>query len=238
MKNILKVSSITYFFILTSFLCGYIKKTIFIFIIVMIHELGHVIISLLLGYKIISVEIYPFGGITKIDKLLNESIKKDLLISIAGILFQLPLFIIVKNPEFLYLNKMILLFNLFPIIPLDGSKIVFEIYNIFLSYEKSIKLYIATSLIFTLIYAYINYQTLLNNYLIIVLFLTKTYEIWKNKKIICKKFILEKLLYDLKYSSVDMNKSISDYKKDTRYYYFDNNKIINDQEYLKKIYFK
>ena len=46
-----------------------------------------------------------------------------------GALFQCILFIFFKDPFFRKINLSIMLFNLLPIVPLDGSKILFEIFN-------------------------------------------------------------------------------------------------------------
>ena len=240
MKNIkkFKINYLTLYFLLISFLCGYIKYAIIIFLIVLFHELGHVIICKIFKYKINSIEIFPFGGVTKIDKLLNNSIIKDLLISIMGIIFQLIIFLITDNAVVLKYNKYIMIFNLLPIIPLDGSKLLFEIYALIMPYKKVIKYYYITSFIFIIIYFIFNYKYNLNNYMIIILFIYKTVEVIKNKNILYEKFILERALYNIKFNKVkNKNEDINKYFKDTKYYYKYNNKIISDKEYLKNKYY-
>ena len=128
MKNILTKLNIhpsTYVLFLISFLCGYFKPVIILFLIIIVHESGHVITSKLLGYNIISVNIYPFGGITKIDKPLNSSIKKDMLIAISGVLMQLLLFLFIKDPTNRNYNLTIILFNLLPLIPPGDNYLFF-----------------------------------------------------------------------------------------------------------------
>ena len=132
----LKFNELTLFFLLTAFLCGYIKNALIILFIVVFHELGHVLICKILGYDIICIEIFPFGGITKISKHLNDHIYRDFLIAIFGVVFQLLLFIpvifgFITNEVFIKYNLSIMLFNLLPIIPLDGSKILFEVFSRF-----------------------------------------------------------------------------------------------------------
>ena len=98
MKNTLnkiKINNYTYLFILVCFLCGFIKNIIIIFSICLFHELGHIFFIKIFKYKIVSVELLPFGGFTTIDKHINSSISKDIIISFGGILFQLMLLIIV-----------------------------------------------------------------------------------------------------------------------------------------------
>ena len=69
--------------------------------------------------------------------------------------------------------------------------------------------------------------------MIISLFVYKTIEVIKNKSIIYEKFILEKMFYDIKYSKVEnKNELLLNYKKDTKYYYNLNGRIVSDKDYL------
>lgn len=237
MKNIfkIKINYLTWYFLFILFLCGYIKKGIIIFLIILFHELGHIFIAKLFKYKIISIEIFPFGGVSKIDKLLNESFLTDFLIAIMGVIFQCFLFLIFKSSEFVKINLYLILFNLLPIIPLDGSKIIFEIYAYFFNYKKSIKLYYITSFIFIFLYFILNFKYSLNNYMIIILFIYKTIEVVKNKSIFYEKFILEKIFYDINYKRFkQINGFSNEFYKNLKYYYFANDKIISDREYLRE----
>ena len=129
MMNILKkikINNFTYFFIIICALCGYIKNITIIFSICLIHELGHIIFIKLFKYEINSVEILPFGGYTEINKKINTSINKDLLIAFGGIIMQIILILllnIIKNylHNFTYqliinYNYILIFFNLLPII--------------------------------------------------------------------------------------------------------------------------
>jgi len=245
MKSIkVKFNSFTLAFILFTFLCGYIKNTLVVLFIVLFHELGHVIACLLMGLKVKEIEIYPFGGITKIDKLLNDDIYKDLIIAISGVLFQGLIFLmckigVIQSPLVFEYNLSIMLFNLLPIIPLDGSKIVFETLNMFLPYKRSLLFYPIISFIFIIIYFILNVHFFLNNYLIIILFLIKTLEIIKLRSIIHSKFVLERYFYDIDYKKVK-NTDISDplFYKDVKNYYKTKEKLIDEKEYLKKKFAK
>ena len=95
MKNIKHLFNIhisTYFLILSFLFTGLIKNIILIYIIVIFHELGHIFIIKLLGYKVLKVNIYPSGGVTEIDKKINTKITHDLLIASFGVVFQIILF--------------------------------------------------------------------------------------------------------------------------------------------------
>ena len=96
MKNILNkfnINIFTYLYFLVCLSCGYIRNVLIIFFICLIHEMGHIFFIKLFKYKVISIDIYPFGGYTKIDKMINTSINKDILISLGGIIFQSILYL-------------------------------------------------------------------------------------------------------------------------------------------------
>ena len=90
--KIIKINAFTIYFLLLFFFCGLIKSALIIFSIVLIHELGHVFFALVLGYKIEKITIYPFGGVTIINKDLNTPINRELMIAFGGIFFQLFLY--------------------------------------------------------------------------------------------------------------------------------------------------
>lgn len=241
--KIIKVNFLTLYFLLFLFLCGYLKIGIIIFLIVLFHELGHIFFIKLFKYKIINVTLYPFGGITKIDKDINTPLNKELLIACGGIIFQLILFIIIYfvpinviTKELLYkYNMSILLFNMLPIIPLDGSIIINSLLNKIFSYKVSYYLYIIISIIFSIFYLFFNYWYSLNNYLIVSLFIIKTYYAIKNYKYLKTRFLLERYLnkYEYKYISTKTG-NLDILKIDTYQYFKENNKIVSEYSKLKE----
>ncbi len=243
--KIIKVNFLTLYFLLLLFLCGYLKIGIIIFLIVLFHELGHIFFIKLFKYKIINVTLYPFGGITKIDKDINTPLNKELLIACGGIIFQLILFIIIyllpiniitKNLLYKY-NMSILLFNMLPIIPLDGSIIINSLLNKIFSYKVSYYLYIIISIIFSIFYLFFNYWYSLNNYLIVSLFIIKTYYAIKNYKYLKTRFLLERYLnkYEYKYISTKTG-DLDILKIDTYQYFKENNKIVSEYSKLKEMF--
>lgn len=243
--KIIKVNFLTLYFLLLLFLCGYLKIGIIIFLIVLFHELGHIFFIKLFKYKIINVTLYPFGGITKIDKDINTPLNKELLIACGGIIFQLILFIIIYfvpinviTKELLYkYNMSILLFNMLPIIPLDGSIIINSLLNKIFSYKVSYYLYIIISIIFSIFYLFFNYWYSLNNYLIVSLFIIKTYYAIKNYKYLKTRFLLERYLnkYEYKYISTKTG-DLDILKIDTYQYFKENNKIVSEYSKLKEMF--
>ena len=148
----LKINCLTYMFILLFLLSGFKNNIIWILFVFFVHELGHLFFCKLFRVKIISINIYPFGGVIKLDKPLNYSIFKDLLISLGGISFQLILQIInlllIKSSILSFCNLLVLKWNITPIIPLDGSKILQILFSKIFPYYVSLVLSYILSFVF------------------------------------------------------------------------------------------
>lgn len=239
--KIIKFDYSTIFILLVLFLCGYIRLGLMIIFIVLFHELGHILTSIFFKYKIISVTIYPFGGITKLDKDINTSPNKEMLLALSGIIMQIILIPLVKLVNihdynlFMKYNLSIMIFNLLPIIPLDGSIVLKSILNKFFSFKKSYKLYIIFSIIFIILYFLFNYRYSLNNYLIIGIFIYKIYGSIKDYKYIYNRFLLERYLkkYNFKYISTKKGK-LDILKLDTYQYFKEENKVVSESKKLKE----
>ena len=241
--KIIKINFVTIYFLLILFLCGYLKIGLIIFLIVIIHELGHVFFALLFHYKILNITIYPFGGITKINKDLNTPIYKELLIASGGVIFQLILFLIINylplsmyfKSNFIKYNISILFFNLLPIIPLDGSVILNSFLNMIFSYKKSYYIYFIISVIGIFLYLFTNIWFSLNNYLIISLFVIKTIYAWKNYKFLLNRFLLERYINKYEYKFINTKEGNLDILKiDTYQYFKENGKIVSEMTKLKE----
>ena len=201
----IKVHYITYLIVLITLLCGYFNYFFIISLILIIHDLGHIIILKKFKIKIYDINIFPFGSIinTKINYNLNSNIL--LLISIAGIIMQLFLYLILyflfslnfistlSYNIFLTYNKLIIIFNIIPIIPLDGSKILLSVLERILSYKKALIISSILSLISIIIFIYFNEKTI-NLIIICIFLLSKTYEEILNHNYIFNRFLLERYL--------------------------------------------
>ena len=116
-------------------LTGNFNNFLLYFSIIFIHELGHLTMGLIFGWKIDNISFYPYGGVTKFNEDINRPLKEELLILLMGPLTQIIYYLIIINfislrniNIFRYYHYSILIFNLLPIYPLDGGKIL----NIFL----------------------------------------------------------------------------------------------------------
>ena len=136
MKNIpfkIKFHPLFYLLLLLAIVTAQFQKVIEFMMIILIHELGHISVASLFHWKVKRVLILPFGGMVELEEKLNRPIYQEFLIAIAGPMTQ-TLF------SFFYLSKFhypLLFFNLLPIYPLDGAKILFLLFNLFTSYYHS-----------------------------------------------------------------------------------------------------
>lgn len=247
-KNKFKINIFTYLLFFFAFCSGYFKNTILLFGIVLFHEIGHICFIHHFEYKIEKVEIYPFGGITSVSKPINTPIKKEIMIALGGILFQIvliPIFLllhekgwILENTYSLFqnYNKVIMIFNLLPITPLDGSKIVHSILEYFFPYEKAYNLYIVGTIIAFFLFACFHALKSLNNYMILMFLLFKAYEAIRERKYCYNKFYLERYLYEFPYQRVEshLDPNIKKLKKDTLHFFWNKDRYIHEKELLKK----
>jgi stage IV sporulation protein FB len=120
-----------------------------LFLILFVHELGHAAAAHYYNWRIKSISILPFGGAMETEEHGNRPLKEDLIVTLAGPLQHVWLLLvaIISNkmgllPQylfqiFLYLNMGVLFFNLLPIWPLDGGRLLLLSLSKKKSYMKS-----------------------------------------------------------------------------------------------------
>ena len=200
-KNI-KVSKYSYIIVFLALITGQIKELLGLLIIILSHEFGHYFASKIFNWNIDKIYLYPFGGLIKYNEKIDKPFLEEFIIAISGITNQsivyiLCIFIFKNNTYFFNIIKnyhySILFFNLIPIIPLDGSKILNIILNKIFNFRKSYIILNIISIVLLIIFIFKSNFSLL----IVILFLIyKIYLNIKNKSILFNRFILEKYLYD------------------------------------------
>ena len=102
-----------------------------------LHEMAHFVVGLILNLKPEKIEIMPFGLSVSFQKNLDDDKIKEIFVALAGPLMSLALAILCRRIEFVYSNIIILIFNLIPIYPLDGGRIIKGILHIIVGSETS-----------------------------------------------------------------------------------------------------
>lgn len=137
----------------------YITNQIEIYLIIMffcvIHEMGHIVTGIILKMKPEKLEIMPCGisiAFKSNPDDLNFKIKngnllelKKIIVAISGPIVSLTLAVLytyfeplyITRQDAIYSNILILLFNLLPLYPLDGGRIIKSILHINIGNKKS-----------------------------------------------------------------------------------------------------
>ena len=178
----------------------------------------------------------PFGGLTIFENKINNSLKQELFVVLLGPIFQLIIGLFIKDTNLLNIHYSLLIFNLIPIYPLDGSKIINIFSNYFLSFYNSLKLTIYLSYIM-IILVLIKYSNALL-YLIILLLIQKVIIEHKKIKEIFNKFLLERYIYNFNYKKTKKITNLKQMKLYKKHLFKIKNTWITEKEMLKKIFDK
>jgi stage IV sporulation protein FB len=131
-----------------------------------LHEFSHAIVGIACGFKLKEFRIMPFGLSISFYSFEHISVNKRILTYLSGPLFNFFIAIIFfsantgarsqKILEIIYINLALAIFNLLPILPLDGGKILKEIlrkkYAREIAYKKIIIIGNISFIIITILY--------------------------------------------------------------------------------------
>ena len=237
-----------YTFILISIgfvLTGYMHNLLVFTSIIIIHELGHYIVAKINKLNVEKIVIYPYGGLVKMNNLINTNINKELLVAISGIIFQIIYYLIITYlyqqgiiREYIFnlftmYHKNILFFNILPIHPLDGSKILNLLLSKIIPFNIANKINIIVSIITLIVLVFINYYSF--NYTLILtigIILDNLIKYYKQLKYIFNKFLLERYIYNLTYTKRKKITKIDNMYKDKYHILKENNKYITEKQAL------
>lgn len=238
----------TYLIIAFGFIItGYFSNLLIFTSIILIHEFGHYIVAKINKLNPQEITIYPFGGITKLNSLINTKISVELLVALAGVIFQTSYYFLILM---LYHNNIIreyifnifkdyhyhiLLFNLLPIYPLDGSKIINLLLNKIMPYKLTQKITIIISVITITILIILNYYNF--NYtliLILSIVISNIIRYYQNINYLFNKFLLERYLYKLGLYKPKSITKIDDMYREKYHIIKENKRYLTEKELLKR----
>jgi stage IV sporulation protein FB len=183
------------------------KQLFMMFLIVLIHELGHALASLFFSWRIKRILLLPFGGVAEVEEHGNRPMKQELIVALAGPAQHIWLvavsFLFMKlgliNDElfrvFFEYNLAIFLINLLPIWPLDGGKLLFLLFTYYWPFSKAHEKMIIFSfsgvLMLAAIVVWMEPFQISLWMIVLFLFYSLVHE-WKHRQYVVMRFLLER----------------------------------------------
>lgn len=176
--------------------------------IVFIHEMGHYVAASYYKWRIYSIVLWVFGGVMKTDESNNRRISEDIIVTVAGPLQHIIIFLLTISLDYLnvlppsiislvhYYNVIIFLFNLLPIYPLDGGKLLFYMLSSYLPFRKAHQYTIVFSIVvccFIILLQIFIFPFTLNAFLLILFLLFENRKEWVNKYYTFIRFLFNRL---------------------------------------------
>lgn len=155
------------FIVLLFFLAfyGYLLETVILFGLVLSHELVHMLTARAHGLDVGEVELFPFGGVARIEDVLELDPQVENNVSLAGPLFNFFLVALSmvayanipawqQHETFLFFircNLVLGFFNLLPALPLDGGRILRARLSAVLGFQQATELAVRISRLISLL---------------------------------------------------------------------------------------
>ena len=209
-KNKIKFEPSYYIVTLLAILTGYFNQYIVFAISILLHECGHLLMASFFKWELDELKFFAFGGQMRFKGELNKANKEDLLISSAGVMVNLMLLSIflyfaqleVSGIQLKWINSFIwaqcfiIVFNLIPLPPLDGSRILGDILSCFFPYRYSLRIICYFNIVFI---SFIVLLTILYDfrqfYLILGFLFYSTVKFNQNAQYLFQLFLLHKKMY-------------------------------------------
>lgn len=237
--RLLKLHPFFYFVVIIAVITGNFKNFIIFMSIILVHELGHILVGLLFKWKLEKIVVLPFGGLTVFNEYINRPILEELLVCLAGPLFQIIYYFSVS--PFINITNIhysLLFFNLLPIVPLDGSKLLNLFLNKLFPFHLSHILSNVVSALILILGLFIIVIFKWNLLLLLTMFLLifKTIKEIKNTDYIFNKFLLERYIknIDIVKSKKIKGLNLKNMYRDYKHIFIDNKNYYTEREIIRK----
>lgn len=145
--------------LLCSIFTGYFIEIILLFIFVFVHEVGHYFMAKHFNWKIKEIKLLPFGGVLIVDDAQATTAFEESFVALAGPLQNVIIMLLAwfcgqchwlsyDWVEYIIRSNLwLMIFNLLPIHPLDGGKLLQALVSISLPYFYTMKIMIWVSIV-------------------------------------------------------------------------------------------
>ena len=202
-KVIFAIHPLTWVLAGISFMTGQFTSFFLLMSIIMIHEGGHILAALWFKWDIQKVTLLPFGGKLEIKGVLDRPFSQEAIVVLSGPFQHVVLgglaFLYLRDwtyySLFMQLNLQLLCFNLLPLWPLDGGRLMFLFLAKISPFAQAVKQSLVLStvgLILTIGLSLWFFSFNLQLILLLVYVSIACYSQWRHRRILQRQFWLER----------------------------------------------
>lgn len=193
--------------ILSAVVTGRFLEVTTLFVLVLIHELGHVTVARSYGWRMTEIQLLPFGGVAITDEWGTVPAEEEIAVALAGpfhnvmmVLFGYIFFWMGWWSEewmryFVHGNALLAGFNLLPVYPLDGGRILQACLSYHLPYRRSLALSLAGGVVggtFILVWSFLGPAWELNLTMIAVFLIYSNMRAFKQRDYQYMRFLMKR----------------------------------------------
>ncbi|HET7522407.1 MAG TPA: M50 family metallopeptidase [Bacillales bacterium] len=203
--NKIKIHPIFWLVLGAGVITGHFHEVLMLFTIVFVHEMGHILAALFYRWRIEKIELLPFGGVAQTDEHSNRPLAEECVVILAGPAQHLLLWFaalslyhasVLDASEyhlFVFHNATILVFNLLPIWPLDGGRLLRVLCSFAYPYKEAIKKSLGFSSVLLFLFAVwslIYYPSHLNLWCVLLFLGFAHFREWQQRNYLFIRFLM------------------------------------------------
>ena len=156
MRRLIKIDLSFYFALLLALLSQNMPIYLTYLIAILIHECGHLLIANGFKWELEEVKLTALGGFLTFKDDLTRPPLQSILVALGGIfsnLLFMALLKLLQGPEqLIYTQLAIITFNLLPVVPLDGSRVVQSLLRLRMNYKCTLNVLKVINVLFLAVF--------------------------------------------------------------------------------------